>query len=481
MSTDASVTAGVLSIAAFVIFVTAWWLIDRHDTAVVERMLRADFKAHMDAYQPDPWDGDTWDWPEGHLAEYFFGQDTGYPVLAASDLPPQTDPGHTTATDRVTPDHPPASATSHTFSPQLTGRAETFPAERPTDTYLASQPTSPAAPTLATRQAVSSRPISSRLRQARALASRVTRQADLRPSEPVRRTDSSPSDPSSADVPNRTGPIQAPPSDGTDLPGSFSGEPAPYPSCPLPPGHPGRLADSTLHRPADALIRHGSATDMPLLTIPSRPADIPYSLVPLCPDTPYGKPALSHPGPGDIPYPCGPYPGDTPYSGHADEPLRTRFSRADYPALSYPSPADMPSISDPPPPADMPWLSVPVHADMPAHAQTQPADMPQLPALHLPADMPGLSAPVHVDELIRTSSSLVGYPTPTRAGPADIPSQAALATTEPSHTESPDSPDLAGPSGVTDTDLFIMMLREKAGQFIEQKITGASRYASSLA
>jgi hypothetical protein len=88
---------------------------------------------------------------------------------------------------------------------------------------------------------------------------------------------------------------------------------------------------------------------------------------------------------------------------------------------------------------------------------------------------------VHVDELIRTSSTLADYPTPTRAGPAYIPYQAAPATTEPSHTESPDSPDLAGPSGVTDTDLFIMMLREKAGQFIEQKITGASRYASSLA
>jgi hypothetical protein len=72
---DMTIGGGAAGLALFLGWLAAAWLL----AARRERAAPALWQTALLGDRPmPPWDGQTWDWPEGHLGEYFFGDPYAY-------------------------------------------------------------------------------------------------------------------------------------------------------------------------------------------------------------------------------------------------------------------------------------------------------------------------------------------------------------------------------------------------------------------
>jgi hypothetical protein len=67
--------AGLIGIALFIIFLVILGLVTRHSDRRQDTALLHDWQEQLAAAQLPAWDGQTWDWPQDGLGDYFFGYD----------------------------------------------------------------------------------------------------------------------------------------------------------------------------------------------------------------------------------------------------------------------------------------------------------------------------------------------------------------------------------------------------------------------
>jgi hypothetical protein len=75
-------TGIIIGLALFFGVILAGWMAAERSDRREDAELWRDWQAAIDNAALPPWDGQTWDWPEGGLADYFFGADGQPPAYA---------------------------------------------------------------------------------------------------------------------------------------------------------------------------------------------------------------------------------------------------------------------------------------------------------------------------------------------------------------------------------------------------------------